>query len=216
MTSSAQSAPPRERFWTPARLVRIFAALVVIAAIGSSSCSTANDSKETKVEVTSSKSTSAANAQTPSLVPLPASVRDAEMETVDGKVFKLADYKGKILVLNLWATWCGPCKTETPHLVELSKEYKDRGVEIIGVATRDNDPDLDAVKEFMRQQKVTYPMAYVDGSIVAPLIQRNVIPQSFIISRDGNSILLHITGFNPAATPAKLREAIEQSVNLKS
>src|SRR5262245_45090021 len=62
---------------------------------------------------------------------------DFELDTLDGKKVKLSDYRGKAVLLNFWATWCGPCKIEMPWFVDLQKQYKDQGLEIVGVAMED-------------------------------------------------------------------------------
>src|SRR5262245_48805 len=79
----------------------------------------------------------------------------AVLEDINGAKVDLAAYQWKPLVLNLWATWCGPCRLETPQLVGLAEKYKARGLTIIGVST-DDKPD--AVRAFASEFKVTYPM----------------------------------------------------------
>jgi thiol-disulfide isomerase/thioredoxin len=134
------------------------------------------------------------------------------LTTITGKPLKLSDYTGKVMVLNLWASWCGPCRIETPELVKLSDEYKSKGVEVIGVTTQENDPDLGAIKNFVQEQKVPYNVVYTENALVMPLLEgRNSIPQSFVISRDGH-ILKHFIGFSPAQTPAMLRAAIDAAL----
>jgi thiol-disulfide isomerase/thioredoxin len=139
------------------------------------------------------------------------------LTTIDGQSLKLSDYKGKVIIINLWASWCGPCRIETPELVRMSQEYKARGVEFVGLTTRQNDPDLEPIKDFVREQQVTYKTVYDDGTFAGPLSQtvraRAVIPQSYVISRDGN-ILKHFEGFNAEQTPRLMRQAIEQALEL--
>src|SRR5262245_24634523 len=65
---------------------------------------------------------------TSNIAALPENVMQASINLLDGQKTKLADYSGKVLIVDLWATWCGPCKQEIPHLVEIAKEYKDKGV----------------------------------------------------------------------------------------
>lgn len=152
-------------------------------------------------------------------IPLSASLLDTPLTTIDGKSVKFSDYKGKIVVINLWASWCGPCRVETPELIQMSKEFKSQGVEFVGLTTKGNDPDVEPIKEFVRQQQVPYKTIWDDGSFAGPLTQavraRAVIPQSFVLLRDG-SIFKHFEGFNQVETPRKLREAIEQAVSSKS
>lgn len=151
-------------------------------------------------------------------IAMPASLRDAELATLDGKTIKLSDYSGQVVILNLWATWCGPCRAETPELIELSKQYQSRGVKFIGIATKENEYErgIEGVRDFARGYQVPYDMVYTDGRFAAPLVQlvnaRSVIPQSFVISKGGRFIA-HFSGFNEDVTPAKMKAVIEQAVN---
>jgi thiol-disulfide isomerase/thioredoxin len=137
------------------------------------------------------------------------------LSLLDGKTIKLSDFAGKVVVLNFWATWCGPCRAEMPELIRLYSDYKNRGVEVIGVASKQNDASLDEVKKFVRQMNVNYKIVYEDGSFAPPLLQaihaRGVIPQSVILSRTGQ-VIEHKQGYNPAMTPAQLRDVIEQAL----
>jgi thiol-disulfide isomerase/thioredoxin len=152
-------------------------------------------------------------------VALPAELRNASLQTVDGKSLKLSDYSNKAVIVNLWATWCGPCRIEMPELVKLSKEYKARGLEVIGLTTQQNDPDVGSIKSFARSQNVDYDIVWDDGSFTGPLVEavhgHGVIPQSFLISRDGK-VLVHFEGFSPISTPTQMRRAVEAALSDKS
>lgn len=202
-TLQSSHAEPR-KFWTPPRIILTCAVFVLVAAFGLSSCTS------TKKEVTANKP--------PVGIEMPASVLNAQLKDIDGAPLKLADYSGKVVIINMWATWCGPCRIETPELVALSKEYKARGVELIGLTTQANDPSIDKIKDFLRSNQVDYRTVYDDGTLAGQLTQltraRSVIPQSFVV-RDGH-IIKHFEGFDPRSTPAKLREAVEQAINDKS
>ncbi len=128
----------------------------------------------------------------------------------------MADFKNKVLVVNIWATWCGPCRMEMPDLVKLNHEYKSRGLVVLGLATTYNEQDdVDRVKDFIKTQKIDYKILWDDGSLAQPLVQsvsgRSVIPQSFVISRDGK-IVKHFQGFNAMSTPALMRQAVEDAL----
>ena len=121
--------------------------------------------------------------------------------------------------MNLWATWCGPCRLEMPELVKMSKEYKSRGLVVLGVATSYNEHNDQAhVKEFIQSQSVPYKIIWDDGTLSAPMVQavqgRAVIPKSFVISRDGR-IVKHFQGFSQYSTPQLMRQAIEDALNEK-
>ena len=228
MTSSLQPRPRSQGFWTPARVTLTLILLVIIAAFGAASCNPPAEvakrdesvpKTNTNVTVTGS-SAPAANSSAPNNapsgpVPLPTSILNAGLKTLDGKSFKLADYAGKVLLINLWATWCGPCRIETPELIKLNKEFKPRGVEFMGLTSPGNDPDPEKVKAFVREQQVPYTMGFAEDEFVATLMQgRNVIPQTFIITRDGR-ILKRFVGFSAVQTLPQLRETLEQALNNK-
>lgn len=220
MKSSIQ---PRN-FWTPARVVFTFITFALLASIGFSSCSQSTPvSQDNSVsKANDGKSTTTVSANNPTSAPpvnnpLPASVMNTELTALDGSKFKLADYRGKVVMVNLWATWCGPCRSEIPDLVKVSQEFKTKGVEIIGLTNEDPETTEDRVKEFVRDYKITYRLGWAEQSFALDLMQgqvRNNIPQSFVISRDGR-VLKRFIGFSLAETPAKLRQALEDAVNEK-
>jgi thiol-disulfide isomerase/thioredoxin len=144
-------------------------------------------------------------------VMLPASALDAPLKTVDGKPFKLSDLKGKVLVIDLWATWCGPCRNEVPELVQMQTEYGPRGFEVIGL---DIDPDSDSaedVNNFSKEFKINYKVAFAEAELAKSLMRGGNIPQSLVVGRDGQ-VVVHFTGFNAVSTPKRMRAAIEQAL----
>jgi thiol-disulfide isomerase/thioredoxin len=151
---------------------------------------------------------------------LPESVMQASINMLDGQKSKLADYSGKVLVLDLWATWCGPCKQEIPYLVEMAKEYKSRGVEVIGLTNEDPEIHAEVVKDFSKTFNINYQIGWADAEMEAGLMRgRNGIPQTFIIGRNGK-IFKHFVGFTSRVTPPrsssldpqKLKAAIEEAL----
>ena len=156
----------------------------------------------------------------PSPVESPPSLSDAVRQTtlklVNGKSLKLSDFSNKVVIINIWATWCGPCMLEMPQLSKLNREYKSRGVVILGLATTYNEQnDVKRVKHYLRAQKINYRSIWDDGTLTKTLVEavhgRSVIPQSFVISKDGR-IVKHFQGFNPTETPPRVRQAIEQAL----
>jgi len=102
---------------------------------------------------------------------------------LDGKPLKLSDEKGSVVLLNVWATWCGPCRFETPELQALHKKYEAKGFKVIGVSV--DDTGLDGVKQFVTENKMTYPIAVDADGRIANLLRTTVLPTSVIIGRDG-------------------------------
>jgi thiol-disulfide isomerase/thioredoxin len=143
---------------------------------------------------------------------LPAEIADSTVKSLDEGDFRLADYKGKVVVLDLWATWCGPCRMEIPHLVEISKEYGGRGVEVIGLSTEEPEEATEAVRDFAGEYNINYKLGWTNKEIQQLIIYGgNSIPQTLVIAGDG-TVVLHQAGFDPGRTPQKLRAAIEQAL----
>lgn len=144
------------------------------------------------------------------------SVSNARLTAIDGRTFKLADYTGKVLLVNLWATWCGPCRLEIPELVKLHKRFKSRGVEIVGLSTEDPNYAAESVRNFIRDFKVRYRIGWSLPDVTTTLMQgRDAVPQSFVISRDGR-IVKRFVGFKPTQNPLLLSQAIEEALNYKA
>lgn len=129
------------------------------------------------------------NAQ-PGLDLYPAAKRVAaprlEGTTLDGKTFALSQLRGDIVVINVWGSWCAPCRAETPDLVRVANENAGRGVAFVGINTRDNP---DAAKAFVRANKVPYPSVVDnDGEVLLALrdtIPTTAVPTSVVVDRQG-------------------------------
>ena len=99
-----------------------------------------------------------------------------------GAKLSLSDYKGKVVLLDFWATWCGPCRIEIPWFVEMQQKYQSQGFVVIGAATRDSE---DAVKKFYQQFHLNYPVAMGNDDLSAQYGGLIGLPTSFVIGRDG-------------------------------
>ena len=220
--SKPSSAEPagRKSFWTPGRVVLTIIGLGLISALGLSSC---NSSEVTNNNAPANRVTKAPATNVPppaAFVSLPPGLRDTRLQTLDGDSLKLSDFADKVVVVNLWATWCQPCRQEMPELIKMSNEYKSRGLVVLGLATSYNEHNDQAhVKEFIKSQSIPYKIIWDDGTVAAPLVQavqgQSVIPQSFVISRDGR-IVKHFQGFNLYSTPQLMRQAIEEALDDKA
>jgi peroxiredoxin len=200
---SERSENNKLRFWTPLRVACTVISLGLLAAFGVSSCNS-NDPATT--------SRPAAPTRPTALATLPRPVLDAENKATSGGPIKLSNYSGKVLLVNLWASWCGPCRAETPELVKLHKEYQSRGVEMVGLSTEDPDASAESVSDFIREFAVDYQIGWAKREVAQTLMQgRTSIPQSFIIARDGR-IIKRFIGFRPDLTPDQLKQALEEAL----
>ena len=198
--------------------------LVLLAAAGLTACNQGAKSapEETKPAVVAGKPDSPApNPAQPAKpregLAIAANVLASPIKTIDGKTLKLADYKDKVLIVNFWATWCGPCRQEIPHLIKLRQDFKDKGFEVIGVTHASNDPDPETVTEFTKQFNIPYPIGYAESNLILGLQAgevRNNIPQSFIISRQGQ-IIKRFVGFG-GEYPQIMRTLVQEALNEKA
>jgi thiol-disulfide isomerase/thioredoxin len=215
-----KQAQKKKSFWTTGRTALAAFAFTLTALYASSCVSndtanlTANQNAQQsaakpKVTVTTSKP---APGQPQQLDTVPALVWNTQIQAVGGGSFKLSDYKDKTVVLDLWATWCGPCRAEIPHLVQLNSEYGDKGVEVIGLTTEDPNAAADDVDRFAKEMKINYRLGWARGDVAQALMNgRPSIPQTFVIA-PGGRIVTKFLGYSdriPEAIRAAIKTASE-------
>jgi len=107
---------------------------------------------------------------------------DFTLFNLEGEEVSLSDYEGKLVVLNFWATWCPPCRAEIPDFIEAYAQYRDRGVQFLGVS----DESRDKLISFVEEYGINYPIL-IDGSVdtIMPKWKIRAIPTTFILGRDG-------------------------------
>lgn len=121
---------------------------------------------------------------------------DFVLPQLDGTPLRLSAYRGKVVLLDFWATWCDPCREETPHFVELQRAYADRGLEIIGISM---DDTAEPVRDFYQQFHVNYPVVMGDAKTGEAYGGVLGLPIAFLLDRDGRIVVKHI-GPTEAAT----------------
>ena len=124
---------------------------------------------------------------------------DFTLTELSGQKLRLADYKGKVVLLDFWATWCGPCRIEIPGFIELQNKYRDQGFTVIGISMDEGGPET--VKEFYQEYKMNYPVAL--GTQTVSELYGGVygLPTTFVIGRDGRIYSRH-----PGAEPVSVFE----------
>ena len=223
MTSNKHPRSRKSQFWTPLRLALTAMVLCLIGIGGISSC-TSSDEKgnvatqpaaNSRVPPPPPKAANDPAAPSTAPPPLPANILEAKLKTIKGGTITLGDYSGKVLIVNLWATWCVPCRNEIPELVKLYKEFRTQGVEIVGLTTEDPEQNAEAVKDFAHTFQMNYHVGWANREVALALMQVNQsgsIPQNLIISRDGH-VLRKFIGFNPISTPPQIRQAITDALS---
>jgi cytochrome c biogenesis protein CcmG/thiol:disulfide interchange protein DsbE len=109
---------------------------------------------------------------------------DFELKSLDGRTVKLSDFRGKAVLLNFWATYCGPCRVEMPWLRDIYKQYQAQGLEIVGVSM-DDDGEKQQVTDFVREINVNYTILMGNHSVGDAYGGARFLPQTFFIDRDG-------------------------------
>jgi thiol-disulfide isomerase/thioredoxin len=128
------------------------------------------------------------------------SVRYSSIPKPDGNAFKLADFDGKVLIVDLWATWCGPCREQAPQLAELSSRYRDQGLEVVGLSL-DERSNQAGVADFIKTVGINYTVGYASNRVSGAFLTGTEdetgeapIPQLFIFGRDGK-LVEHLIGY---------------------
>lgn len=144
------------------------------------------------------------------------SILNRQIKSLDKGSFRLADFDGKVIVLNLWATWCGPCRMEVPEYEQVRREYAGRGVEFIALTTEDPRTALDRVKQFARDFNFGFRLGWADREMALALMNgRSVIPQTLVIAQDGR-ILSHWRGYARGRSGDHLREELKRALSESS
>jgi peroxiredoxin len=122
---------------------------------------------------------------------------DWQLSDVDGKTVKLSEFKGKVVILDFWATWCPPCRAEIPGFVAMQKKYADKGFTMVGLSL--DEQGASVVKPFMRQLGMNYPVVIGNQQIASDYGGITAIPTTFVIDRQGNVVAAY-QGFTDQST----------------
>src|SRR5262245_40018083 len=169
---SAPGLPPQVRHPLP-RLAR-WGTLIALSSV-MASCG--GGQRSTSSEVQAATATAARDTATAPEFSLP---------NLKGDTVHLSDFKGKVVVLDFWATWCGPCKMEIPHFAELLKRHGEKGFVIVGVAM--DEPGAEVVKPFVAKNQIKYHVLLGDGYTANKYGGVNALPTTFLIDRKGKIV----------------------------
>jgi cytochrome c biogenesis protein CcmG/thiol:disulfide interchange protein DsbE len=139
-------------------------------------------SRSARNEISATSSMKADNARKPA--------PEFALKDGDGKPVRLSDYKGKVVLLDFWATWCGPCRIEIPWFTELERQKKDKGFAVLGVSM--DDDGWKAIKPFVAEMKINYRVLLGDDQIAKDYGGLDALPTTFLIDRNGKIADVHV------------------------
>jgi cytochrome c biogenesis protein CcmG/thiol:disulfide interchange protein DsbE len=193
-----------ETLLTPGRIIATLVLAVLIIVIGKmvffGGGRVPVDSKA-RLPVVNPAAAEASTADAPPDFPIP---------TMDGRTIKLSDYRGKVLVIDFWATWCPPCQAETPELVKVAREDGPKGVEVVGLHIDDRGRSSpEKIRGFISQYQIPYTVGMATDDVFVAYLGRedDTIPQTLVYNRDGK-LIAHFVGYDPSNP-----NAVDQAVN---
>jgi len=195
---------PQPGFWTAGRLIATGVVAVLIAGLGYTLLSPHPDERaDSKVVLPG----------TPISNPASKVPADFDIRTFDGRTIKLSNYRGKVLVMDFWATWCPPCRLETPQLARLARENRDRGLEVIGMHIDDRGrSSSEDIRKFIDNYGITYTVGLATDDMFTAYLgtEDDTIPQTLVFGRDGR-LVKHLSGYSQSHGKL-LDEAVNQAL----
>lgn len=129
---------------------------------------------------------------------------------VDGKQVSLADFKGKVLIVNFWATWCPGCVAEMPHFIELYDKYKQQGFEMIGLSL--DEGGAEDVKPFLKKKPVNYTMLIANMDVANRYKTKGILPTTFVIDKTGKIRRKYVGARKKAVFEADIKTMLSESI----
>jgi thiol-disulfide isomerase/thioredoxin len=189
------------------RALGVGAVLMLVAAVWAAArVARRSDSPESTAAIGSASNTKIALQFYRDPTPVPA----LTMTDLDGHALSSMSWRGKVVIVNFWATWCPPCRAEIPDLIALQNKYRDR-LQIIGISEDDDSPDT--VRKFVAQYKMNYPVVMTTPELRKVFTGVNALPTSFIVDREARVVQRHIGMLVAQTTEAETRSLAGLPVN---
>ncbi len=194
----------QKTLWTPGRMIATGVVAALIATIGYTLLTASPHAKTDPRIVLPGTPVSNAASKVPA---------DVDVHTVDGRTIRLSDYRGKVLVMDFWATWCPPCRLETPQLTRLARENRDRGLEVIGLHIDDRGKSSpEDIRKFIDNYGIAYTVGLATDDMFTSYLgtEDDTIPQTLVFGRDGR-LIKHLSGYTQSHGK-ELDEAVNQAL----
>jgi thiol-disulfide isomerase/thioredoxin len=149
----------------------------------------------------------------PELTVLPERVLERPIKSLDNGSFRLADFDGKVVVVNMWASWCGPCRSEVPEYEKVRKAYAGREVEFIGLTPEDPRTSTGRVQQFVRNVNFGFRLGWADRETAYTLMNgQSILPQTMVIAASGR-IVSKWHGYSRSQSGDRLRDVIKRALD---
>lgn len=146
---------------------------------------------------------------------LPEVALDREIKGFDNSTFRLADFHGKVLVINIWASWCGPCRREVPEYERVRKEFADRDVVFVALTPENPRTASEKASQFVKEVNFGFRLGWADAETAELLMNgKRAIPQTIVIDSTGR-VLKHWTGYAPRQSGNRLKNLIDQALKIE-
>lgn len=136
---------------------------------------------------------------------------DFYVKSTDGRRIELSKLKGKVVVLNFWATWCPPCREEIPGFLQVYEKYRNQGLEIVGLSTEQGKES--EVMSFTRSNKISYPVSIASADLIEEYGPIDYIPTTFIVNKEGDIVYKHVGGMSSSQLESIIKPLLGLAVN---
>jgi len=143
---------------------------------------------------------------------VPSQILTAELQTVDGSAAVTLSKENPVIVLGMWAAWCGPCRSQMPELDKLNRKYHDRGLEVVGLVSMQGHANSEEVLQYLRQMQVTFKSLWITKEMSEGLDPDHLLPITFVIKNDG-TVIRTFLGWSYKKTPQLLRQAVKEALD---
>ena len=190
------------------KLRKLFCLILVLMFIAAG-CKKKEPEPPQQAEVKAEEKTTQPSADKAPPGPSAKSAPSFTLQDLNGKQVSLSDFKGKVVILDFWATWCPPCVKEIPHFIALYEQYKDQGFAIVGISV--DRGGISVVKSFARKYQVNYPILMTDGQVDKAYGDIPSIPTTFVIDSAGNIRQKYVGYRDKAVFEADIKALLEEA-----
>jgi thiol-disulfide isomerase/thioredoxin len=142
---------------------------------------------------------------------IPSQIMTAELQEVDGSAAVRLSNENRVIVLGMWAAWCGPCRFQMPELDNIKRKYHARGLDVVGLVSLEGHANSEEVLQYLRQMRVAFKSLWITKDISERLDPDHLLPITFVITNDG-TVIRTFLGWDNKKTPRLLRKAVKEAL----